>query len=80
MRRPAGYWESFTRGERAKVTVPMGAAIFPKEIIRPSRRWAERQFSDIRRWSLMERGGHFAAMEQPDALVGEIRAFFREVR
>jgi pimeloyl-ACP methyl ester carboxylesterase len=41
---------------------------------------AERVFADIRRWTVMAKGGHFAAMEQPDALAEEIRAFFRPLR
>jgi pimeloyl-ACP methyl ester carboxylesterase len=74
------YWESFAARNADPVTVPMGAAIFPKEIFRPSRRWAERRFSDIRHWTEAERGGHFAALEQPDAFVADVRAFFRLVR
>jgi pimeloyl-ACP methyl ester carboxylesterase len=74
------YWESFAGSRPGVVTVPMGAAIFPKEIFRPSRRWAEQRYSDIRRWSTFERGGHFAALEQPAALVDDIRAFFRPLR
>jgi len=62
-----------------RVAVPTGCAIFPKEAFRPPRRWAERLY-DIRRWTLMPSGGHFAALEEPEALVGEIRAFFRELR
>ena len=66
--------------EGAVVTVPTGYAEFPREILRPPRSMAERTFTDIRRWSVMPRGGHFAAMEQPDALAAEIRAFFRPLR
>ena len=61
------------------VTVPTGCAIFPGEMIQPPRRWAERYYP-IRRWTRMASGGHFAALEEPDALVDEIRAFFRELR
>jgi microsomal epoxide hydrolase len=61
------------------VTVPTGCAIFPGEMIQPPRRWAER-FYPIRRWTRMASGGHFAALEEPEALVDEIRAFFRELR
>jgi pimeloyl-ACP methyl ester carboxylesterase len=43
-------------------------------------RWAERTYTDIRRWTVMPRGGHFAAMEQPAALADDIRAFFRPLR
>lgn len=74
------YWESFAARNADPVAVPMGAAIFPKEIFRPSRRWAERRFRDIRHWTEAERGGHFAALEQPDAFVADVRAFFRLVR
>jgi microsomal epoxide hydrolase len=62
------------------IDVPMGYAEFPREILRPPRSMAERVFSDIRRWSAMPRGGHFAAMEQPEALAREISEFFRPLR
>ena len=58
---------------------PAGFALFPKDIARPPREWAER-FYDVRRWSEMERGGHFAALEEPERLAEEIRAFFRPLR
>ena len=53
---------------------------FPREIIRPPRSLAARTYSDIRRWSVMPRGGHFAALEQPEALANEVREFFRPLR
>jgi pimeloyl-ACP methyl ester carboxylesterase len=62
-----------------RVDVPTGCAIFPREIIKPPRKWAERVF-DVRRWTRMPRGGHFAAMEEPQLLVEDIRAFFRPLR
>ncbi|MDM0002938.1 epoxide hydrolase [Variovorax sp. J22P240] len=62
------------------VNVPMGYCEFPKEIVRPPRSLAARTFTDIRRWSVMPAGGHFAAMEEPDALAAEIRAFYRPLR
>ncbi len=62
------------------VTVPAGYCEFPHEILRPPRSLAERTLSNIHRWSVMERGGHFAAMEQSEALAQEIRAFFRPLR
>jgi epoxide hydrolase len=62
------------------VTVPAGCSIFPKEVPRVSRRWAERRFTDIRHWNELDRGGHFAALEQPGLFVDELRAFFRLVR
>jgi pimeloyl-ACP methyl ester carboxylesterase len=58
------------------IGVPAGYCEFPREILRPPRSAAERVF-DIRRWSVMPRGGHFAALEQPAALAHEIREFFR---
>ena len=64
----------------ATVDVPMGYCEFPAEIVRPPRSLAARMFSDIRRWSVMPRGGHFAAMEQPQALAEEVRAFYRPLR
>ncbi|WP_340314192.1 epoxide hydrolase family protein [Rhizorhabdus argentea] len=62
-----------------KIAVPTAAAIFPGELLpaRPPRSWAERQY-DIRRWTEMPRGGHFAALEQPDLLLPDIQAFFRD--
>ena len=74
------YWESFSNPPLDPVTVPMGASIFPKEIFRSSRRWASRQFQDIRYWGEPDVGGHFAAFEQPELFVDEIRACFRTVR
>jgi pimeloyl-ACP methyl ester carboxylesterase len=62
-----------------RVDVPTGCAIFPGEILKPPRRWAERVY-DVRRWTVMPSGGHFAAMEEPQALVDDIRAFFRPLR
>src|SRR5579875_671100 len=74
------YWESFEHPPLGPVATPMGATVFPKEIFRPSRRWASRQFSDIRWWGRPSSGGHFAAFEQPATFVEEVRGFFRTVR
>jgi epoxide hydrolase len=74
------YWESFNRQSRELVAVPTGCSIFPKEIFRASRRWTERRFTDLRYWNELDRGGHFAALEQPELYVDELRAFFRLVR
>jgi len=68
---------AFVRAER--IEVPTGVAVFPHEVMRTPRSAVERKY-DLRRWSVMPRGGHFAAMEQPEALVGDIRAFFRPLR
>jgi pimeloyl-ACP methyl ester carboxylesterase len=64
----------------AKVMVPTGYAAFPKEIIRPPRSIAETVYGNIQSWTPMAAGGHFAAMEQPDALATDIAAFFRALR
>jgi epoxide hydrolase len=74
------YWESYTTGRRDPVTAPAGCSIFPKEIIRPSRRWAEKDFTDLRWWNELDKGGHFPAFEQPATFVEEVRSFFRLVR
>jgi microsomal epoxide hydrolase len=62
------------------ISVPTGYAQFPREMLKPPRRAAERVFTNLRRWSVMPRGGHFAALEQPELLAGEVQAFFRELR
>jgi epoxide hydrolase len=74
------YWESFHEMDQAPVELPVGMTIFPREIIRPSRRWAEKRFTDIRHYAEAPKGGHFAAFEQPATFVDEVRSFFRLVR
>jgi pimeloyl-ACP methyl ester carboxylesterase len=59
--------------------VPAAFALFPKDLSHPPRAWAQR-FFNVQRWTEFPRGGHFAAMEQPDALVADMRAFFRPLR
>ena len=77
------YYESMRSGRfglvAEKIEVPTGCAIFPKEIIRPPRRWAEAHF-DVQRWTEFQSGGHFPALEEPGPLVDDIRAYFRELR
>lgn len=73
------YWESFTAfGGGGKVQVPTGIARFPKEIFRPPRSWCEAAYT-ITHWTDMPRGGHFAAFEQPELFVDDVRAFFASV-
>jgi epoxide hydrolase len=81
------YWESLRQVNEwisgpvsDIVTAPVGCSIFPKELQRPSRRWAEKRFRDIRYWNEPPRGGHFAAFEQPELFVEEVRACFRALR
>jgi epoxide hydrolase len=74
------YWESFGKLRSQAVDVPVGCSIFPREIFRASRRWAEKQYRDLRYWNEPPRGGHFAAFEQPEIFVQEVRAAFRSFR
>ena len=81
------YWESIeqvtgwlTEPDCEAVTVPTGCSVFAEEVPRPSRRWAARRFPDIRYWAEHDRGGHFPALEAPDLLVDDLRAFFRNLR
>src|SRR5437016_137357 len=63
----------------ARIEVPTAYASFPREILHPPRAWAERVYN-IRRWTVMPAGGHFAALEEPEALAADLRAFFRDLR
>jgi epoxide hydrolase len=62
-----------------KVEVPVGCALFPREILKMPRSWADQMYN-VTRWTRFDRGGHFAALEEPDLLVDDVRAFFRTVR
>jgi pimeloyl-ACP methyl ester carboxylesterase len=62
------------------VDVPAGYAAFPKEIRRPPRSIAEKIYTDVRQWTVMRTGGHFAAMEQPAALAKDVLDFLRPLR
>ena len=74
------YWESFRTRYTERVEVPTGVSMFPKEIFRPSRRWAAQRYVNITHWEEPARGGHFAALEQPQLFVEQVRKFFRGVR
>ncbi|MGA7873230.1 MAG: hypothetical protein WCA22_20255 [Candidatus Binatus sp.] len=74
------YWESFRRMLTDPVTVPVGCSIFPKEIFRTSKRWAAKRFSKLVYFNELTKGGHFAAFEQPEAFVKEVRNCFRLMR
>jgi len=74
------YYENrVATGNPGKVTVPTACALFPKEITVPPRKWVEARYN-LTRWTEMPRGGHFAALEQPELLVNDIRAFFHDLR
>ncbi|HKT03983.1 MAG TPA: epoxide hydrolase [Rugosimonospora sp.] len=82
------YWEDgFVRpsrraaGARAEPpAVPVGVSVFPREILRPSRRWCEAYYPDLRFYERLDRGGHFAAFEQPELFVDQVRRAFRTMR
>jgi pimeloyl-ACP methyl ester carboxylesterase len=66
--------------EPPPMTMPLGVSVFPEDMFPPVRRFAEPAFPGIRHWSEHDRGGHFAAMEQPELLIDDIREFVAAVR
>jgi epoxide hydrolase len=70
------YWESFNNPDMSPVNIPTGCSLFPMELFRPSRRWAETRFKNIVYWNELDKGGHFAALEQPELFVAELRNCF----
>ena len=78
------YWESFGRafggGDDSGVDLPAGCSIFPKEIVPTPRSWAEKRYRNIVYWNELDKGGHFAAFEQPELFVDELRKCFRLMR
>ncbi len=75
------YWETkhSASGAPPFVGVPTGVARYPKEVLRWPRSWVERQYNVVH-WAVMDRGGHFPAMEQPDLFVDDLRRYFRTAR
>ena len=74
------YWESFNKINYDPVRIPVGCSVFPKEIFRVSRRWAQKRYPNLVYWNRLDKGGHFAAFEQPELFVHELRACFRKMR
>lgn len=80
------YWESTRTGWSSPgtvdepLTLPVGLSIMPGEYVRRSRRWAEKRYTDLVLFNEVARGGHFALLEQPELLVADIRATFRQLR
>lgn len=75
------YWEN--PGDKysyGRVELPVGATVFPREIFRAPRSWAEKTYANLIYWNEVDRGGHFAAFEQPDLFARELRAAFRSLR
>ena len=73
------YWESFGNPSQEMVSIPTGCSIYPKEIFRSSERWVKKRFQDLRYYNELTKGGHFAAFEQPEIYVEEIRKFCKEI-
>ncbi|MEK6278651.1 MAG: epoxide hydrolase family protein [Actinomycetota bacterium] len=73
------YWgeraDRWRPGEGDTIEVPAATAVFPAEIINPPREWTARLLTDLRRWTEMPRGGHFAAHEEPELLAEDVLAF-----
>ena len=69
----------WTLAEGDQILAPTAVAIFPHDLSTPPKEWAERSFN-LQNWTNMSKGGHFAALEEPDLLVEDIRAFFRTLR
>ncbi len=74
------YWESFASVPLMDVTVPVAVSVFPKEIFLTSKRWCEARYKNLSYYNALDKGGHFAAFEQPDVFVDEVRAGFRPIR
>lgn len=70
------YWHSFRSFADGQIQIPTGCSLFPMELMRLSRRWAEARYTNIVYWNELEKGGHFAAFEQPELFVSEVRAAF----
>ncbi len=70
---------TWVMGKDEQIPAPAGIAVFPGEISRPPQEWAERSYN-VCRWTEMPRGGHFAALEEPELLAEDVRAFFRSYR
>jgi epoxide hydrolase len=74
------YWESFGKARATQLSVPVGVTVYPKEIVAPVRSWMEADYPNIVYWSEQPKGGHFAAFEQPELFVADIRECFRQFR
>ena len=68
-----------TNDQLPVVAAPTAVAIFPADLIHPARRWADRYYN-LQQWTKMSSGGHFVPMEEPEALVEDVRRSFRDKR
>jgi len=73
------YWQSFANPTLDDVNLPTACSIFPNEIVKPSKRWAEQRYKNIKYWNNLGRGGHFAAFELPSVFVDEVTAGLRKM-
>ena len=67
-------------GAAVRLEIPAGVSVYPRETIRPSRRWVNRWMPHLIHYNILDRGGHFAAWEQPALHAKEIRDCFAKVR
>jgi hypothetical protein len=75
------YWESLFRLPKvSSIDLPVGFSVFPKELFLSPRHWAAETFTNIQYWNELDRGGHFAALEQPELFVREVCASFGPFR
>ena len=74
------YWESFGKPRPIHVSVPVGVTVYPKEVVPPVRSWMEADYPNIVHWCEQPKGGHFAAFEQPELFVDDVRTCFRQFR
>jgi epoxide hydrolase len=79
------YWEGMQEMMKggmasAPMPTPTGISMFPGEQLRLSRRWAESRFVNLHHFNELSKGGHFAALEQPELFADEVRAAFRNLR
>lgn len=70
------YWESFGTFAPVEISLPVAVSAYPREVLPTPRKWAERNFRHLVHWGEMDRGGHFAAWEQPELFVRELRTAF----
>jgi len=71
------YWHSLRKFGTEPIHVPTGCSLFPLELMRLSRRWAQQRYRNLVYWNELPRGGHFAALERPETFVHELKACFR---
>ena len=75
------YWENKLAFFSPKnVAIPVAVSVFPDEIYAAPRSWAERAYPKLIHYNKLDKGGHFAAWEQPELLTAELRAAFKELR